>query len=402
MKMIAPLWAFCLVLLAFMVVSLAEPSRLSAESYAAAGSRHDQAWGPIALQGDFATAIVMDAVTGEILGAKKPHEQRQPASMVKMMTELLILEEINKGNISLSDVVTVSAQASRMGGSQAYLKQGECFTVESLLMALAIHSANDAAVALAEYHSGSTAAFVRRMNRRAQELGMRTTVFRFVHGLPPSWKQKPDLTTAYDMALLGCEVVKHPKALQWASTRMAPFRAGKFTLYNSNSLIDKYPGLDGLKTGYHYRAGFCMTATAVRDGRRLVTVVMGAPNPGTRGAETARLLDFGFSCYTHLRLPETEGQPLAHGFPVKGGKSRNVTVACAEPLTVSVLKDRADEVILELVLEEGSSDKLPAPVKAGQVVGKAVAVLSGRALGEVPIIAVESVAKGSFLDQLWH
>ena len=181
------------------------------------------------VDGRFASAVVMDAASGDILAAKEARLVRQPASMVKMMTELLLLEAISAGELALSDTVTVSAKASRMGGSQVYLKHGETFCLQELLMAIAIHSANDAAVALAEHHSGSVASFVEKMNQRAAELGMHDTTFRFVHGLPPSWRQKPDLTTAYDMAVLGCALAEHTEALKWASTRMAPFRNGTFT-----------------------------------------------------------------------------------------------------------------------------------------------------------------------------
>ncbi len=348
------------------------------------------------LDGHFSTAVVIDAATGEVLVAKEPHKLGQPASMVKMMTELLILEAIAEGAISLSESVTVSAKASRMGGSQVYLKEGETFTVEELLMALAIHSANDAAVTVAEYHSGSTEAFVDLMNLRAEELGMRNTVFRTVHGLPPGRGQKPDLASAYDMAVLGCSLVKYPEALRWASTETAPFRSGKFTLYNPNKLVGKYRGLDGLKTGYHRKAGFCVTASATQKGRRLIAVIMGATTSEVRATQTTRLLSYGFNLYTQLILVAQERQPLEHNLRVKGGKARDVAIAYAEPLTVSVRKDRTDQVILE----ERLADKLTAPVDAGQVVGKAVATLDGRPLGEVPIIAVEAVAKGSFLDQL--
>ena len=350
------------------------------------------------LKGNFATAIVMDAATGEVLVAKRPDDQRQPASMTKMMTELLIMERIAEGDIALADQVTVSARASRMGGSQVYLKDGEVFTVEELLMALAIHSGNDAAVALAEYHAGTVEAFIELMNLRATELNMRATIFHSVHGLPPGWRQKPDLTSAYDMALLGRELSKHPQALKWASMKTAPFRDGEFTLYNSNKLIGTFRGLDGLKTGYHHRAGFCLTATAIQKGQRLIAVVMGATDNQARSAETARLLSYAFNLYTHVTLITPENQTIAPPLPIEDGEAREITLAYAEPMSVSVRKDQVDLVILEKRI----SEPLAAPIEAGEVVGTAVALLNGRTLGEVPIVAAEPVARGSLLQRIMH
>jgi len=353
---------------------------------------------PASLDGKFASAIVIDAYSGEVLIAQNPDLRRQPASMVKMMTELLILEQIESGGMSLEDRVSVSARASRMGGSQVYLKEGEVFTVEELLMALAIHSANDAAASLAEFHAGSIAAFLDLMNLRARELGMTGTAFHSVHGLPPGWKQKPDLTCARDMATLARELVTHPEALRWASIPTAPFRNGEFTLYNSNKLIGKVRGVDGLKTGYHHRAGFCITVTAQQNGRRLIAVVMGAPNDHARTEEATRLLSHGFNRFTRLTLVERPGQPLGRNLRVDGGREREVPVAYAETLVVTVPRAHTDSV----VLEEQLSEKVPAPVAAGQIVGKAVATFAGRTLAEVPIIALETVDRGSLLDRILH
>ena len=348
--------------------------------------------------GEFASALIMDAATGEVLAAKEPHLRRQPASMVKMMTELIILEAIDAGGLTLRDPVTVSAKSSRMGGSQVYLKEGEVFTVEELLKALAIHSANDASVALAEYHAGSVEAFLDLMNTRAFELGMRNTIFHSVHGLPPGWRQDPDFSCAYDMALLARELVKHPHALAWSSTATAPFRDGAFTLYNPNHLIGRYRGLDGLKTGYHSQAGYCVTATALQQDRRLITVVMGAASQEMRATETTRLLTHGFSQYTRVTLVARALQPLEKHVRVKGGQTREVAIAYAEPLVVSVRKGHADEI----VLEEELAEKVSAPIAEGQVVGKVVAKLGARPLGEVAIVALEPVARGSFFQRLFN
>lgn len=350
------------------------------------------------LTGDFASALVMDAETGEILVAHNALELRQPASMVKMMTELLILESLEEGAFSLTDIVTVSGHASQMGGSQVYLKEGEQFTVEDLLMAITIHSANDAAVSLAEFHSGSKEAFIDLMNLRAQELAMARTRYQSVHGLPAGWNQEADLTCAYDQAILGRKLISHDLAVTWGGMATAPFRDGEFTLYNPNKLIGNYRGLDGIKTGFHQAAGYCLTATAVQKGRRLISVVMGCPTDDKRATETTRLLSYGFNLYVTLPIIEQAGQPLEHALRVKDGKEREVSVGYGQPLTVFVRRDRAEEVTVEMRLDED----VTAPVLQGQAVGVAIAKLGARSLGEVPIIALEAVERGNLFQRIFN
>ncbi len=348
--------------------------------------------------GRFRSAIVMDARTGEVLWSENEHEPLEPASMVKMMTELIVLELVASGEIDESAPVTVSADASRMGGSQVYLKQGEVFSVRDLLMALAIHSANDAAVALAEFAAGSTEAFVELMNVRAAELGMHDTTFRFVHGLPPAYGQSPDLSSAFDMALLGREISKHPEALEWAVMDRVPFRDGQFILTNPNPLVGEFRGLEGIKTGFHSRAGYCLTAAATQKGVRLISVVMGAPTNDARGLETTRLLARGFNMYTRLTLVAEAGEPLPDPWPVSGGKSREVPLTFAESLVLGVQKERTADIVFDYRLPE----KIEAPVMTGDVVGTAAAVLDGRLLGEVDILAAEPIPRGSFLQRLFN
>jgi len=315
-----------------------------------------------------------------------------------MMTELLILESVEEGSFSLTDIITVSGHASQMGGSQVYLKEGEQFTVEELLKALSIHSANDAAVALAEFHSGSKEAFIDLMNLRAQELGMTETTYHSVHGLPAGWNQEPDLTCAYDQAVLGRKLISHDLAIAWGGMATAPFRDGEFTLYNPNKLIGKYRGLDGIKTGFHQAAGYCLTATAVQKGRRLISVVMGCSADQSRATETTRLLSYGFNLYVTLPIIETAGQPLEHVLRVKDGKEREVPVGYGQQLTVFVRRDRAEEVTVEMRLDED----VTAPVQQGQAVGVAIAKLGVRVLGEVPIVALEAVERGNLLQRIFN
>ena len=353
---------------------------------------------PKAMTGDFKSALVIDADTGLVLVATNAQVRRQPASMLKMMTELIVLEHIADGDMTMDDVVTVSARSSNMGGSQVYLKHGESFTVEELLSALAIHSANDAAVALAEHLAGSVEAFVDLMNMRAQDLGMANSEFHSVHGLPAGYKQSPDLTTAEDLSILGRELIKHPEALEWSATKTAPFRDGKFTLYNPNKLVGKFRGLDGLKTGFTGPAGFCVTATAVQKGKRLISVVMGCTTDKARATETTRLLTYGFNAYKQVKIIPTAGVVLPEPVAVKGGKVSEVTIKYGESLTVMVPRNREDHLVVENRLPE----KVEAPLPAGAEVGLAVVLLDGVELGRVTLLLAEELPKGNWWNRLMN
>ena len=349
------------------------------------------------VSGDYKAAVVMDSRTGEVLFAENEHEPLPPASMVKMMTELVVLELLAEGELKRDGQVTVSAKASTMGGSQVYLKQGETFSVLEMLKALAIHSANDAAVALAEHVAGSSEAFVEMMNRRARGMGMHDTTFHFVHGLPPGWRQDSDLSSAHDMALLGRELSRYPEALEWAVSDRVPFRNGEFILTNPNPLVGSYRGLEGIKTGFTSQAGYCLTAAATQKDVRLISVVMGASTDEARGRETTRLLSRGFDAYTKLTLVTAAGDPCTETVAVKGGKTKRAPLAFADPLVVGVLRERSDEVTFRYDLPE----KIEAPAAAGDPVGHAVAELDGQALGSVVLMLAETVEKGGFWDRLF-
>ncbi len=357
-----------------------------------------EAFEPKVMTGDFKSALVIDADTGLVLASTNAQVRRQPASMLKMMTELIVLEHIADGDMKMEDVVTVSARSSNMGGSQVYLKHGETFSVEELLGALAIHSANDAAVALAEHLAGSVEAFVDLMNMRAQDLGMLNSDFHSVHGLPAAYKQSPDLTTAEDLAILGRELIKHSEALVWSSTKTAPFRDGKFTLYNPNKLVGKFRGLDGLKTGFTGPAGFCVTATAVQKGKRLISVVMGCSTDKARATETTRLLTYGFNAYKQVKIIPTAGVVLPEPVGVRGGKVSEITIKYGESLTVMVPRNREGHLVVENRLPE----KVEAPLPAGAEVGQAVVLLDGVELGQVTLLLAEELPKGNWWNRLMN
>lgn len=346
--------------------------------------------------GDFVTAILMDARTGEILGGKDMDLPRPPASMVKMMTQLIVVERIAEGDIALDDIVTVSARASRTGGSRVWLKHREEFTVEQMLEALAIHSANDVAVALAEHVAGSEVAFIDLMNLRARELGLTGTEFTTVHGLTPRHGRPTDKSTARDMARLGRELLEHPRTLVWSSRATAPFRDGEFTLYNPNRLVGTFRGLDGLKTGFTTPAGYCVTATAVQRGVRLISVVMGCSSDQARATETTRLLSWGFNLYSPLTVVAKDGGALDVTVPVQGGKDRRVAVVAADDLTITARRDREGDIELRPEIPTA----VEAPVAAGERLGEVIALLDGHELGRVDLLAAETVEKGSWFHRL--
>jgi D-alanyl-D-alanine carboxypeptidase (penicillin-binding protein 5/6) len=334
--------------------------------------------------------ITINAATGDILASQEPDRPGAPASMTKMMLALLVMEAIRDGQLKLADPVSTSALASKMGGSQVYLKQGEAFPVEDMMAALLIGSANDAAVALAERLAGSVPGAVRRMNERAAELKLASTRFVSVHGLPPGPGQEGDVTTPRDMARLSQELVKFPEILRWTSTPEAPFRQGAFVLQNSNHLIGRFPGADGLKTGHFREAGYSVTATATRGNLRLITVVMGAPTNRARFEEAARLLEEGFSRYVEVVVAKA-GAPLqmeihlprANGpfRPVAGGDVR-----------VLVLREQKDAIRTSVDVQAG----LRAPLAKGQAVGTLVARVGDREIVRAPVVTPAGIPRAFF------
>lgn len=248
-------------------------------------------------------AIVVDALSGKILYENRATTYCYPASVTKMMTLLIVLEQIDAGAIHLTDKVKITKEVASIGGSEVYLDSRESgfYTVDDLLKALMIHSANDAARALALHVAETRDDFVDMMNQKARELGMNSTVYHTEHGLPPTDGTQPDISTAYDIALLSLAVLRHPKTLGYTGTKLAwlpksPIRSEEFMLANRNVLVGKepYPGCDGLKTGYHSRGGFSLAATALRDGHRVVSVVLGVADRNSRNATSCKMLDKGF------------------------------------------------------------------------------------------------------------
>ncbi len=264
----------------------------------------------IELTEDANAAILLERDTGEILYEKNAHEKLPPASMTKVMTLLIIMEALDDGRLQLDDQVTVSERASSMGGSQVFLAAGEQMSIEDLIKAIAIASANDASVALAEHIAGSEEALVKMMNDKVKELNLENTMFKNSSGLPA----KDHYTTAYDMAIIAKELLKDEKVLEYTSIYEDYLRKGEeneFWLVNTNKLVRFYPYVDGLKTGYTSEAKFCLTATAEKDDMRVVTVIMGADTSKSRNAMTMNLIDYAFSHYEIEKLFE-QGEKVAN------------------------------------------------------------------------------------------
>lgn len=332
------------------------------------------------------SAVLMEASTGKVLFEKNAHEQRPCASITKVMTLLLVMEALDEGQIHLEDMVTASEHAASMGGSDIWLEPGETMSVDDLLKATVIVSANDAAVALAEYVCGSEDAFVQKMNERAAELGMADTVFKNCNGLD----EEGHVTTAYDIALMSRALIQHEKIFDYTQVWMDELRDGKTQLVNTNKLLKSYSGITGLKTGTTGKAGSCMAATAERDGMSLIAVVLGCSTTDDRFSAAASLLDAGFSGWS-LTLPAFSSDSLTP-IPVEKGMQGAVAVQ-ADPLTgVVVPKGREGDVVCETSMQEG----LTAPVDQGQVVGEIVCLLDGEVLAQAEIHAAASVEALTF------
>lgn len=331
------------------------------------------------------SALLMEASTGKILFEQNADEALPPASVTKVMTLLLVMEAIADGRLHYEDTVTASAHACSMGGSQIYLKEGEQMSVEDMLKSVVIASANDAALALAEHIAGTEEAFVEQMNRRAAELGMENTHFENTNGLDDT--TTAHLTSARDIAIMSRALLAHPKITEYSSIWMDTIRDGQFGLTNTNRLVRFYRGATGLKTGSTARAGFCISATATRDGLDLICVIMGAESRDIRNSTAASLLDWGFSNYEVYSAPTLELEPIR----VLGG----VQAACGvRTECFSDVMPKNDAKRVQYVTELPKS--LSAPVRKGDVVGKIIYQLDGKTIGEVSIVADESVEKISF------
>lgn len=342
------------------------------------------------LYGEAKSVILMEAETGKILYEHEADLQLPPASVTKIMTILLVMEEIAKGTLKLTDTIQISDLASHMGGSQVYLKAGEVMSLEDLLKSVVVASANDASTALAEHVAGSVEGFVTRMNERAKELGMVNTNFENPTGLDDSTVDHR--TSARDIALMSRELLKHETILNYTTIWMDSIRDGAFGLTNTNRLIRFYQGANGLKTGSTAKAGFCISATAKRDGMQLIAVVMGSPTRDSRNETAKKLLDYGFANYRYYCSDRKEIGSL----PVLGGVTNECPLVCDKFTAVldKTMAAKGVESVTEL------PESLSAPIEAGDIIGKIDYKVGEEVIGSAPIRAAASIPKIRFGELL--
>lgn len=334
------------------------------------------------------SAALYDA-SGQMLYEMNAEEPLQPASVTKIMTLLLAMEALDRGEVQLDTMVTGSAHAASMGGTQIWLKEGEQLPFDEMLKAIAVGSANDCAVAVAEHLCGSEEAFVQKMNERAKELGCTSTTFVNANGLDADGQKT--LTSARDLALISAELLRHPKILDYTTIWMDTIRNGEFSLANTNKMLRSYNGLVGLKTGYISEAGFCISAVAERDGMTLIATVMGAPTKEDRTADATVLLDYGFANFAPY-TPDLSAAltPLR----VRMGQKETVTLEAGEIQPVVVAKEEAANVTTETHLP----DAVDAPIEAGQELGSVTVKSGDKTLLTIPLAAAEAVDRLRFSD----
>ncbi len=341
------------------------------------------------------SAILMEYETGEILYQKEANLELPPASMTKIMTMFLVMEAVEEGRVKLDDKLVVSEFAASMGGSQIWLEPGEEMTLEEMMKAIAIVSANDACVAVAEYLYGTEDAFVKGMNDKARELGLKNTYFYNTNGLPTD---NPDIqgnyTSAHDLAEMARELLKHNKVLEWTSTWIDYLRDGSSVLNNTNRLVRFYLGADGLKTGYTEEARFCLTSTAQREGVRFIAVVMGVDDSSTRFEESGKLLTYGFGMYQGLKIAKSN--ELIEEISIFNGKEELANAIVDKELIVPVRRGREDEIskIIEL------NDNIQVPLIKGDKIGQIKVYKGNLLLKKTDIIVDRDVYKASFFQMI--
>lgn len=343
---------------------------------------------------DAKAAVLMDAASGEVLFAQNPHEKLPPASVTKVMTMLLVLENCRQGKISLKDTVTISQRAASMGGSQMYMEPGEQHTVEELLMGVAMVSANDGCVALAEHVAGSMEMFVEKMNERAAELKMKNSHFVNTNGLPVA----NHYTSAYDIALMSRKLLAFPETKAWFTRWQATLQVGlpgkekEFGLTNTNRLIKQYPGAIGIKTGFTQDAGYCLSGAAERNNTRLIAVILGCSSSKVRFAEISKMFDYGFAGYETVKVAEKGQKQKA--LKIEKGNPGVIDVVMAQDVSVLVKKGKRGSIKTKIEIAKA----IKPPVKKGQPLGQLIVYQDGIEKERFALTAAESSRKSSIID----
>ena len=332
------------------------------------------------------SALLMDYSTGKVLYEKNSHDQRPLASVTKIMTMLLAMEEISAGNLSYDDTITGSAHAKSYGGSTIFLDEGEQMSVRDIIKGIAVASGNDAAVALGEHISGSEEAFVQRMNQKAKELGMDNTNFVNCNGLDADGHY----SCAYDIALMSRELMKHNDIFEFTTIWMDSLRNGQFTLSNTNKLVRFYEGCTGLKTGSTSKAGFCISATAKRDDLHLICVIMGAETSKKRQADASSLLSYGFANYAINNYVQKEAEVAE--LKVEKGMSKTVKIITSDDCSYLGAKNEKAEHETVIKLDK----KIKAPVQKGDLAGSLVVNVNGKEFKTIDLICAQTIEKVSY------
>lgn len=338
------------------------------------------------------SAVLIDFESGQVLYEQDSHRRLPPASVTKVMTMLLIVEAVEAGRVRWDDEVVTSAEAAGMGGSQIYLREGETMTLAEMTKAIAVVSANDSSAAVAEHIYGTIEDFVAAMNRRGKELGLKDTHFQNEHGLP----DPGHYSSAYDLAVISRELLRHPKILEWTSTWITYLRDGKFFMRNTNELIQRYRGADGLKTGHTDEAGYSLSATARREGFRLVSVILGTSSNEVRIQETTRLLNYGFRNFARVAVIR------------KGESLGTVRIDQASPSNVSVVAPREFGVLVERGRERYIEKKvvplpkLRPPIRKGEPVAELVVTSGRKEVGRTRLVALQDVRRANFIVRFFR
>ena len=338
------------------------------------------------------SALLMDYGSGEIIFAVNENDKLPPASVTKVMTLLLTMEAIDNGRISLDDKFVISEYAASMGGTQVYLEQGETQTVEDLIKAVSIRSANDAAVALGEGISGSNEAFIKLMNERAKELGMQNTHFSNASGLP----MENHYTTAYDIGLMSRELIKHKNIVKYLTTYMEDIYVGRKkdeiqTLVNTNKLVKDYEGTTGIKTGSIDAAGYCLSASAKRDDLHLIAVILGGKSSALRFEEAKKLLDYGFANYDSVEIGK-KGDVVGT-FPIEKSDKNYIDLVLNRDVYSLISKENKGKVEKKIVYNEG----IKSPLLEGQVIGELIVLIDGNEVDKIDLVAKNDVNNASIL-----
>lgn len=391
-------WLFATLAVALLLAPTETLARRSRHKAAPVDSEESQtdASAKSGLTAPYATACVMEPSSGTVIFAKEMHKPWPTASLAKMMLMLIVAEKLHDGSLKLTDQITTSRKAAKMGGSQVYLKEGETFTLEEMMKAVVVHSANDAALAVAEYIAGSDEAFVEMANKRAKELGMADSHYYSVHGLPPAPGEQADVASAYDSAILARELIKYPDILRWSAIDSCMFRNGTFELRNTNHLVRTFRGCDGLKTGFYYKAGFNVVATAKRNGLRLIAVVLGSPRKNQNFGEAGTLLSQGFLNY-YMYPVAKKGAPIGRPVQVSDGAPASLKPVWADDLAV-FLKHGQEKDAVKFRYELPPS--FAAPIKTGQRLGMGEVLVDGKVVGSVPLVAPADVQRQSLFSRL--